>query len=161
VKETARHSTNSLRFMALGISSPHSQKLVTDAGSVLFLFPPSFGCDFPLLLFRHTVIGPILPAVGESQHSRDSASSHTSALIVVVMTSGRQNWATLKLGENISFDASLVMYINSTSIPPIMIMNRMCGNQNLLYIVPCGAYQECVLEVRGSLWGRPLSNVLV
>jgi hypothetical protein len=28
------------------------------------------------------------------------------------------------------------MYINSTSIPPIMIMNRMYENQNLLYIVP-------------------------
>ena len=28
-------------------------------------------------------------------------------------------------GENISFDASLVIYINNTSIPPIMIMNRM------------------------------------
>jgi len=27
-------------------------------------------------------------------------------------------------GENISFEASLVMYINSTSIPPIIIMNR-------------------------------------
>jgi hypothetical protein len=39
-------------------------------------------------------------------------------------------------GENISFDASLVMYINSTSMPPIMIMNRMYENQNLLYIVP-------------------------
>lgn len=39
-------------------------------------------------------------------------------------------------GENISFDASLVIYINSTSIPPIMIMNRMYENQKLLYIVP-------------------------
>ena len=39
-------------------------------------------------------------------------------------------------GENISFDASLVMYINSTSIPPIIIMNRIYENQNLLYIVP-------------------------
>lgn len=39
-------------------------------------------------------------------------------------------------GENISFDASLVMYINNTSIPPIMIMNRIYENQNLLYIVP-------------------------
>ena len=39
-------------------------------------------------------------------------------------------------GENISFEARLVMYINSTSIPPIMIMNRICENQNLLYIVP-------------------------
>jgi hypothetical protein len=26
--------------------------------------------------------------------------------------------------ENISFDASLVMYINNTNIPPIMIINR-------------------------------------
>ena len=26
-------------------------------------------------------------------------------------------------GENISFDASLVIYINSTIIPPIMIIN--------------------------------------
>ena len=35
-------------------------------------------------------------------------------------------------GENISFDASLVMYINSTSIPPIMIINRMYETQTLL-----------------------------
>ena len=27
-------------------------------------------------------------------------------------------------GENISFDASLVIYINNTNIPPIMIINR-------------------------------------
>ena len=27
-------------------------------------------------------------------------------------------------GENISFEFRLVMYINSTGIPPIMIMNR-------------------------------------
>ena len=27
-------------------------------------------------------------------------------------------------GENISFDASLVIYINSTNIPPITIINR-------------------------------------
>jgi hypothetical protein len=35
-------------------------------------------------------------------------------------------------GENISFDACLVMYINSTNIPPIMIINRIYENQNLL-----------------------------
>ena len=35
-------------------------------------------------------------------------------------------------GENISFDASLVTYINSTNIPPIMIINRIYENQNLL-----------------------------
>jgi len=39
-------------------------------------------------------------------------------------------------GENISFEASLVMYINNTNIPPNMIMNRIYQNQNLLYIFP-------------------------
>ena len=35
-------------------------------------------------------------------------------------------------GENISFDASLVIYINSTNIPPIMIINRIYEHQNIL-----------------------------
>ena len=35
-------------------------------------------------------------------------------------------------GENISFDASLVVYINSTHIPAIMIINRTHENQNIL-----------------------------
>ena len=37
-------------------------------------------------------------------------------------------------GENISFDASLVIYIyiNSTNIPPIMIINGIYEHQNLL-----------------------------
>ena len=35
-------------------------------------------------------------------------------------------------GENISFDASLVIYINSTKILPIMIINRICEHQHLL-----------------------------
>ena len=35
-------------------------------------------------------------------------------------------------GENILFDASLVIYINSTNIPTIMIINRIYQNQNLL-----------------------------
>jgi len=37
-------------------------------------------------------------------------------------------------GENISFDASLVIYIyiNSTNITPIMIINRIYEHQNLL-----------------------------
>ena len=37
-------------------------------------------------------------------------------------------------GENISFDASLVVYINSTNIPAIMIINRIYENQNLLLL---------------------------
>ena len=35
-------------------------------------------------------------------------------------------------GENISFDASLVIYINVTNITPIMIINRIYEHQNLL-----------------------------
>ena len=35
-------------------------------------------------------------------------------------------------GENISFDASLVVYINSTNISPIMIVNRIYDTENLL-----------------------------
>ena len=34
--------------------------------------------------------------------------------------------------ENVSFDASLVIYINSTNIPPLMIINRIYEIQNLL-----------------------------
>jgi hypothetical protein len=37
-------------------------------------------------------------------------------------------------GENISFDASLIVYISSNNIPPIMIINRICENQNLLSV---------------------------
>jgi len=36
--------------------------------------------------------------------------------------------------ENISFDASLVIYINSTNIPPIKIINRIYEHQNLLLL---------------------------
>ena len=37
-------------------------------------------------------------------------------------------------GENISFDASLVLHIykNSTNIPPIVIINRIYEHKNLL-----------------------------
>jgi hypothetical protein len=35
-------------------------------------------------------------------------------------------------GENISFDDSLVVYINSTNIPPIVIINRIYEHQNIL-----------------------------
>jgi hypothetical protein len=35
-------------------------------------------------------------------------------------------------GENILFDASLVICINSTNIAPIMIINRIHEHQNLL-----------------------------
>ena len=38
-------------------------------------------------------------------------------------------------GENISFDASLVICINSTNIPPIVIINRTYENQILLSLL--------------------------
>jgi hypothetical protein len=37
-------------------------------------------------------------------------------------------------GENISFDASLVIYIRRTNIPTIMIINRIYEHQNLVTI---------------------------
>ena len=37
-------------------------------------------------------------------------------------------------GKKISFDASLVIYINSTNIPPIMIINRIYEHQNFLLL---------------------------
>jgi len=37
-------------------------------------------------------------------------------------------------GENILFDVSLVIYINSTNIPHIMITNSIYENQNLLLL---------------------------
>ena len=35
-------------------------------------------------------------------------------------------------GENISFHVSLVIYTDSTNIPPIMIINRRYEHENLL-----------------------------
>ena len=35
-------------------------------------------------------------------------------------------------GENISFDARLVIYTDSTNIPPIMIINRIYEHQTLV-----------------------------
>jgi hypothetical protein len=35
-------------------------------------------------------------------------------------------------GEHISLDASLVIYINSSTSPPVMIINRIYETQNLL-----------------------------
>jgi hypothetical protein len=37
-------------------------------------------------------------------------------------------------GENISFDANLVIYINGTGISPIMIISRIYDHENLLLL---------------------------
>jgi len=57
-------------------------------------------------------------------------------------------------GENISFDASLVININSINTPSIMITNRVQETQNLLslwfvsFLVGLRTYkQPCILRV--------------
>jgi hypothetical protein len=57
-------------------------------------------------------------------------------------------------GENISFDASLVKYINSTNIPPIMIINRIYETQKSSVAV------ACFLPVRAKDLSAPLYFVL-
>ena len=52
-------------------------------------------------------------------------------------------------GENISFDASLVIYINSTNIPPIVIINRIYETQSSAFVV-------CFLPGRAKDLSAPL-----
>jgi hypothetical protein len=42
------------------------------------------------------------------------------------------SWYILFDGQNILFDTSLFIYINSTNIPPIVIINRIYESQNLM-----------------------------
>ena len=67
-------------------------------------------------------------------------------------------------GENISFDASLVICINSTNIPPIMIINRIYETQNLLslqlvsFLVGLRTYQHpciCASSINAHQNYRP------
>jgi uncharacterized membrane protein SpoIIM required for sporulation len=37
-------------------------------------------------------------------------------------------------GENISFDANLFIYVNSTNIPPIVMINRLYEHQDILLL---------------------------
>ena len=52
-------------------------------------------------------------------------------------------------GENISFDASLVIYITSTNIPPFMIINRIYETQTSVAVA-------CVLPDRAKNLSAPL-----
>ena len=71
-------------------------------------------------------------------------------------------------GENIPFDVSLVIYINSTNIPPIMIINRIYETQNLLslwlvsFLVGLRNYQHPCTWYRSSYKGffmTPVSQI--
>ena len=60
-------------------------------------------------------------------------------------------------GQNISFYASLVIYINITNIPPIMIINRIYEHQNLLslqlfsFLVGLRTYQHPLYNIYDGL----------
>ena len=68
-------------------------------------------------------------------------------------------------GENISFDASLVIYINSTNIPPIMNINRIYEHKNLLslqlvsFLVGLRIYQHLCVYIYIHI--RIYSGVLI
>ena len=71
-------------------------------------------------------------------------------------------------GENILFDASLVIYINSTNIPPIMIINRIYETQNLLslwlvsFLVGIRTYQHpCTDMGADKSLARPISRCIL
>ena len=59
-------------------------------------------------------------------------------------------------GENHSFDASLVIYINSTNIPPIKITNRIYEHQNLTslqlvsFLVRLRTYQHPCIYINST-----------
>ena len=57
-------------------------------------------------------------------------------------------------GANTSFEASLVMYMNTSILPTVIIgLNRMYENQNLLYIVPLSEHTNT------DCWGREVAQL--
>ena len=71
-------------------------------------------------------------------------------------------------GENISFDASFVIYINSTNIPPIMIIYRIYETKNLLslylvsFLVGLNTYQyPCNDRGADKSLARPTSRCIL
>jgi hypothetical protein len=54
-------------------------------------------------------------------------------------------------GENITFDAGLVTYVNSTNIPPIMIINRILTSKSSVAVA-------CFVPGRAKDLQLPCSN---
>ena len=50
-------------------------------------------------------------------------------------------------GENISFDASLVIYIKSTNIPPVMIINKIYEHQKSCFLPGWAKHLSATLYV--------------
>jgi hypothetical protein len=63
------------------------------------------------------------------KNCRETRNTYTGADKSLALPTSR---CILLDGLNISFNASLVIYINSTNIPPIMIINTIYETQNLL-----------------------------
>jgi hypothetical protein len=64
------------------------------------------------------------------------------------------SWCILFDGQNISFDASLVIEIKSTNIPPIMIINRTYETQSSVAVA-------CLLPGRAKDLSTPLYNKII
>jgi hypothetical protein len=55
-------------------------------------------------------------------------------------------------GENISFDATLVTYVNSTNIPPIMIINRIYIRNSKSYVAVACFLPSRAKDLSASLY---------
>jgi hypothetical protein len=86
--------------------------------------------QMPVLIWRLTVSEFELLPSNSSSHGQNSVISFYG--VGGNCLSRPTSRCILFDGQNISFDANLVIYINSTNIPPIMIINKIYEHQNLL-----------------------------
>ena len=92
------HGMNNVKDLLL-LHSPRCRKVSTPGGP----------CHY--VMARHLVVDADMEGSCKYRSADKSLARPTS-------------WCILFDGQNNSFDASLVIYINSTNIPPIMIINR-------------------------------------
>jgi len=86
--------------------------------------------DASLVIYINSTIVPPIMIINRIYETQNLLSLYLVSFLVGLRT--YQHPCILFDSDNISFDASLVIYINSTNIPPIMIINRIYETQNLL-----------------------------
>ena len=86
--------------------------------------------DDSLVIYINSTNIPPITIINRIYETQNLLSLYLVSFLVGLRT--YQHPCILFDGENISFDASLVIYINSTNIPPIMIINGIYETQNLL-----------------------------
>ena len=86
--------------------------------------------DASLVIYINSTNIPLIMIINRIYEKQNFLSLYLVSFLVGLRT--YQHPCILFDGENISFDASLVIYINSTNIPPIMIISRIYENQNLI-----------------------------